>query len=510
MEFIETQSSFPILEILQLLPFLTLLVLWRIRNTPAAIIAITAATAELILVIYLYHLFDTKIGSTDVVTMQFANQMSLFGLPYHAALDGIGLLFILLTALLSLLSVLFVIFRKIHNTGVLGVIMLIQALLMSQFLTVDLLWFVLMSIMEIITVGYLLYRWATFIDPEPMIFSYAKFMTISIILMVIGTFMLGWNYSDQQLHATGVGYWSFDLYDLARTPVEPAIGTFIFFSLFYGLGIRVPIFPLHGWLPITMQHGNVSVAPVLLLGLKVGIFGLLRFVFPILPDAVDAWHNVVVVFAMVGIFYAAVLAMRQTNLRRLMAYGVISHTGILTIGLFTLSRNGFEGGVMLAINFGIAISGLMFMTGLIWERNNTAVMSKLGGLFEYLPVVGIAFLVAGLAIVGMPGTPGFDAVHFVLEASIAEFGALITIAAALGNVTAAGFLLFAFQKAFLSEPKCDTSRWDKSPARLTERVMALTVIVVIFGMGFFLNLWLDILDYALEGLSTLYGNRGGH
>ncbi len=510
MHFTEIVFPYPILEALQLLPFLAAFVLWKIRNTPAAVFAIIVAVAELILAILLYQNFDTQIGSAGVSTMQFANKANLLGLPYHAAVDGISILFILLTALLMMLSVLFVIFRKFHNTGVLATIILIEALLMSQFVTVNLLWFVMMSILEIIAVGYLLYRWATFIDPEPMIFSYAKFMTISIILMLLGTFMLGWNFSDHHLHDTGVGLWSFDLYDLAKTPVEPAIATFIFFTLFYGFGIRVPLFPLHGWLPITMQHGNVSVAPVILLGLKVGIFGLLRFVFPILPEAVIEWHKMVVVFAMIGIFYAALLAMRQSNLRRLMAYGVISHTGLLTIGLFTLSRNGFEGGIMLAINFGLAISGLMFMTGLVWERTNTAVMARLGGMFEYLPLVGIAFLIAGLAIVGMPGTPGFDAVHFVLEASIAEFGALITIAAALGNVTAAGFLLFAFQKAFLSEPQCDTSRWDKSPARLTERVMTLTVIVVILGMGFFSDLWLDLFDHALDGLSALFGNRGGH
>ncbi len=510
MNFVDTQFSVPILEIMQLLPFFGALILWKIRHTPSAVIAIAISFVQIILAIYLYQQFNTSVGSDAAVTMQFANKITSYPIPYHAAVDGISILFILLTALLSFLSVLFAIFRKLHNHGVLAIIILIEALLMSQFMTVDLLWFICMSILEMIAVGYLLYRWATYIDPDPMISSYAKFMTISAVLLIIGTFLLGWNFSDHHLNAFGVGQWSFDLYDLAQTPVEPAIGTFIFFALFYGLGIRIPIFPLHGWLPITMQYGNVSVAPVLLLGLKVGVFGLLRFVFPILPEAVKNWHYLIVIFAMVGIFYAAVLAMRQTNLRRLMAYGVISHTGIITIGLFTLSRNGFEGGIMLAINFGLAISGLMFMTGLIWERTNTSVMSRLGGLFEYLPLVGIAFLVAGLAIVGMPGTPGFDAVHFVLEASISEFGALITIAAALGNVTAAGFLLFAFQRAFLSEPECDTSNWNKSPACITERVMALTVIVVIIGMGFFSGLWLDLFDHALDGLIALYGNRGGH
>ena len=515
MQFIEIQSAspfiFPILESLQLLPVIGAFILWKVRNTPAVIIALGVAVLELALAILLYRAFDI-----DTAAMQFANKTSLLGLPYHAAVDGISILFVLLTALLGLLSVLFIIFRKLYNTGVLAIMALIQALLMSQFVTVDLLWFVVMSALEMISVAYLLYRWATFFDAIPMITKYAQFMLISILLLLIGTFMLGWNHSDHDLNSlvyAGVmdgGRWSFDLYDLAQTPVEPAIATFIFFALFYGMGIRVPIFPLHGWLPITMQHGNVAIAPVFLLGLKVGIFGMLRFIFPILPEAVISWHKYAVLFAMAGIFYAAILAMRQTNLRRLMAYGVISHTGIITIGLFTLSRNGFEGGIMLAINFGLAISGLMFMTGLVWQRTNTAVMTRLGGMFEYLPVVGIAFLVAGLAIVGMPGTPGFDAVHFVLEASIAEFGALITIAAALGNVVAAGFLLFAFQKAFLSEPKTDTSRWDTSPARITERSLAIIMIVVILGMGFFSDLWLDLFEHTLDGLSALYGNRGEH
>ena len=509
LNFTEIHHPVPLLELLQLVPFLSALILWKLRNTPAAITAILFGLVELVLAIYLYQNFDTEIAS-----MQFANKISFAGFSYHAAADGISVLFILLTALLGFLSSIFAIFRKLHYQGVLAIVALIQALLMSQFVTVDLLWFVVMSILEMIAVGYLLYRWATYIDAQPMITTYAQFMTISALLLLIGTFMLGWNYSDHHLMSSasleGVGRWSFDLFDLALTPVEPAIATFIFFALFYGLGIRVPIFPFHGWLPITMQHGNVSVAPVFLLGLKVGIYGLLRFVFPILPDAVINWHKIVVLFAMVGIFYAAILAMRQKNLRRLMAYGVISHTGILTIGLFTLSRNGFEGGIMLAINFGLAISGLMFMTGLVWERTNTAVMSRLGGLFEFLPLVGIAFLIAGLAIIGMPGTPGFDAVHFVLEASIAEFGALITIAAALGNVTAAGFLLYAFQRAFLSEPECDTRQWNKKPATITENTITLAVLIVILGMGFFSDLWLDLFNHALDGLSSLYGNRGGH
>ncbi len=502
-QFTETQATWPILEVLQLLPFAAALILWHIRGKPAAILGLATVVIEMLLALQLYRQFDASIDN-----MQFATHANLLGLPYHAAVDGISILFVLLTALLSLLGVLFIIFRQLHHTGVLAIMAFIQALLMSQFVTVDLLWFALMSTLEIIALGYLLYRWATFVDAEPMITRYAQFMTVGILLLFIGTFMLGWNYSGQHQ-----GNWSFDLYDLAMTPIEPAIATFTFFALFYGLGVRIPIFPLHGWLPSTIQRGNVAVAPMFLLGLKVGIFALLRFVFPIMPEMVMQWHQVIIVFAIVGIFYAALLAMRQVNLRRLMAYAVISHTGIIMIGLFSLERSGFAGGIMLAINFGLAISGLMFMIGLVWQRTNTASIERLGGIFHYMPIVSIAFLISGLAIAGMPGTPGFDAVHLVLESSISEFGALVTIAAALGNVVAAGFLLFAFQKAFLSEPSGDTSRWDTSPARLTERAMAFIMIIVILAMGFFSDLWLSLFDHSLNNLSAVYEylleNQGG-
>ncbi|MCK5903603.1 MAG: NADH-quinone oxidoreductase subunit M [Cocleimonas sp.] len=497
MTFNETPATWPLLELLQLLPLVAAIILWKLKNTPAVIIAIIAATSEMVLAVILYRNFDVT-----QPTMQFGQHASLLGLPYHVAVDGISILFVLLTALLSFLAVFFIIFRELQGTRVLAVMAFIQATLMSQFVTVDLLWFVMMSILEMLSMGYLLYRWATYIDAEPMITRYLQFMSASILLLLIGTFLLGWNYS---LHHEGV--WSFDLYQLAdNVPIGTVTASVIFFALFYGLGIRIPLFPLHGWLPITMQHGNVSVAPVLLLGLKVGVFGLLRFVLPILPETVKYWQNTVVAFAVVGIVYAALLAIRQTNLRRLMAYAVISHTGILTIGLFTLSRNGFEGSIMLAINFGLAISGLMFMIGLVFHRTKTAKLDRLGGLFQYLPLIGIAFLAAGLAIVGMPLTPGFDAVHFVLEATIHQFGGLVTIIAAFGNVVAAGFLLRSFQHAFLSAPSCNTDKWDKSHTRPTEKIMAATIILVIIGISVLSYLWLDLFTHTLDGLTQLYLN----
>jgi NADH-quinone oxidoreductase subunit M len=125
-------------------------------------------------------------------------------------------------------------------------------------------------------------------------------------------------------------------------------------------------------------------------------------------------------------------------------------------------------------------------------------------MFDYIPLVGIAFLIAGLAIVGMPGTPGFNAVHFVLEGAIKTFGAPVTIAAAIGNLIAAGFLLRAFQRAFLGKPSGNTSHWNTQPSELTEKILAGTVILVIVVVGFYDVPWLTLIAEPVGGIGDLF------
>jgi NADH-quinone oxidoreductase subunit M len=278
----------------------------------------------------------------------------------------------------------------------------------------------------------------------------------------------------------------------------------IFFLLFYGMAVRIPLFPLHGWLPKIAEHGSVAVAPVFLIGLKIGIYGIFRFILPLLPEAVMQWHLYVIAFAVAGIFYAALLALTQVNLRRLLAFAVISHSGILVIGLFSLSHAAFQGVVLLSVNFGLAAAGLLFMTGMVYQRTRTALLAQLGGLFEKIPLIGITFFLAGLSIVGMPGTPGFDAAHLILEAAMHRYGALVTIAAALGNVVAAGFLLWAFQRAFLA-PKPQGMR-EIAPANRVEMLVAVIVLFCLLGAGFYSEPWLELVDMSLVNLGEHYAH----
>ena len=495
------QVNYPILAALQLLPLLSVAVVlaWNGRRH-LFWIGLAAALLELLLALDLYRSYDLSIDA-----MQFAERLSLLGpFEYHAAADGITVLFVLLNALLTVMIVVYSEARRLQPLSLLlAIVFLVEALLMSLLVSLNLFWFLLMSALQLLPVGYLIWRWAGSPEKDLALTRFLQFMGVGLALLLTGTLMLGLN------HLDATGRWSFDLFDLAGVQVPAEIHSVVFFLLFYGLALRTPLFPFHGWLPVIAEHGSIAVAPVFLLGLKTGIYGLLRFVFPLLPEAVLQWHKYVVAFALAGVFYAAVMALLQVNLRRLLAFAVVSHTSLMVIGLFTLGEYSFAGSILLSVNFGLAITGLVFMIGLIYRRTHSVLLSRLGGLFDALPLLGITFLVAGLSIIGMPGTPGFDAVHLVMEDSIHRFGALVTIAAALGNVIAAGFLLLAFQRAFLAQDASAGETVEIERASALEKLVSAMVILLLLGSGFYLEPWLELVDGPAQSLSLLFRSGGG-
>jgi len=495
------QSPYPILAILQGLPFLGFIFMLLIgRRRSAPYFAIVIASIVLLLAVDLYRRFDPSLAA-----MQFGEHVGIFGaFAYHAAADGLTVAFILLTAVLSLIMVVYVPARRLASQNqVLALLFAVESILMSLLVTVDLLWFLLMSALQLVPIAYLIWRWTSSPEKDLALSRFLQFMSAGLILLLGGALMLGYH------HASVMGYWSFDLFDLSKVRVEAETRSIVFFLLFYGLAIRTPLFPLHGWLPIIAHRGSIALAPVFLLGIKTGIYGMLRFVFPLVPEAILEWHQYVVAFAVAGIFYAALLAMLQWNVRRLLAFAVVSHTSILIIGLFSLEHEALLGAVILAANYGLAIAGMLVMVGLVHRRTRTTRMDKLGGLFDRIPIIGVTFLLAGLAIVGMPGTPGFDGIHLMLDASIMHFGALVTIVAALGNVAAAGFLLMAFQRVFLSSSKESNSLEIERTTKM-EWLLASLILLTLLGLGFFTETWLELIDRSLAQISAHFDSVAAH
>ena len=172
------------------------------------------------------------------------------------------------------------------------------------------------------------------------------------------------------------------------------------------------------------------------------------------------------------------------------------------IGVFRLHEAGIQGTVLLAANFGLAVTGMWFIVGFVFRRTGTTELGELSGLFERIPFLAIAFLIFCLAIVGMPGTPGFDAAHLILEASIDSFGALPTVAAALGNVAAAGFLLWAFQRAFLSQGKQGGHDVDRTMPM--EYLVCGIALVAMLAIGFFTEPWLHLTEAASQAMAERF------
>jgi NADH-quinone oxidoreductase subunit M len=491
-------AGLPLLALLQLLPLLGAALLLRLGETRAAAsIGRAIAAVELLLALWLYRDYPTRAEG-----FRFAERLDLFGpFAYHAGADGVTVLFILLGSLIVFLITLYSLVRALPDqTRLLAVILAIEGVMMSMLATLDLLWFALASGADLALVGYLVGRWSSSPEKDMAQARFYQFQGVGLAMLVAGTLVLGWNY-----HDIAGADWSFDLFDLASRPVPTALGSAAFFLLFYGLGVRTPIFPLHGWLPTVARHGNVAIAPALLLGVKIGIYAMLRFVLPILPDAVERWSPYVVGFAAAGVFYAALLAFQQDNLRRLTAFAVVSHTSLVVIGLFALDHVALQGALLMAVNYGLAATAMMFMTGFVYRRTRTTRLTRLGGLFDRIPVIGLTFFVAGLAIVGMPGTPGFDAAHLVLESAIHRFGALPTVGAALGNVAAAGFLLWAFQRAFLAPAPATRGAAVERATRMELAVAGILVVVMLYA-GFRMAPWLDLIEVPLRALAARYGH----
>lgn len=490
-------AAFPLLGTLQVLPLLTVLLLWRLGETSrvAAPLARAVALVELILAIVLYRQFDPALPG-----FQFAERFDLFGpFSYHAGADGVTVLFVLLGALIVFLIMLYSIVRRLPDESrLLMVVLAVEGVMMSLLTTFNLLWFALASAVELALVGYLIGRWSSAPEKDKAMRAFYQFQGVGLAMLLAGSLALGWTYHD----LTGAA-WSFDLFDLAGLALPAKLGAVIFFLLFYGLGVRTPIFPLHGWLPTVAQHGNVAIAPSLLLGVKIGIYALIRFVLPLTPDAAQTWAPYVAGFAMAGVFYAALLAFQQNNLRRLMAFAVISHTSLVIIGLFALDAIALQGALLLAVNFGLAATAMMLMTGFVYRRVRSTQLDKLGGLFDRIPAIGMTFFVAGLAIVGMPGTPGFDAAHLVLEAAIHRYGALPTVAAALGNVVAAGFLLWAFQRAFLASAPAERKTGVERASRM-ELIIAVSLVLIMLAAGFHMSPLLDLIEPPMEALAGTF------
>jgi NADH-quinone oxidoreductase subunit M len=492
--------AFPLLTTLTLVPLAAMIAISLSRSAKIGLyFGFAGALLTAVLSIYLLSVFDSSHPGIHLV-----EQGHFFGLSYCVGVDGTNILFIPLTAVLTVLALVYTLITR-HVTDRLFIACLLgyETILIGAFVALNVLQFWFWCVLELIPVALLTIHAGTGKNRRWIMVLLLQYWGSGLLMTLTGFMLLAFGLIDSE-HAL-----TFDWLTLKQNNAYLHDEVIIFVLLFFGFAIRMPLFPFHGWLPVLAEQGTVASAVVFLVGLKLGIYAVIRFILPMVPGVAEQWADFVVTLGVISIFYGALLALMQINIRRLLAFAVISQTGMLVIGIFCFNEDGLEGSLLLSIAYGLAMAGMLFSVGLIYERTRTAYLPRLGGLFDTNGTLALLFLISALSTMVMPGTPGFDAAHLLVVGIINEDGWLLAIAILLGNVMSAAFLLWAFQRIFMATPKRAEQPYSCShhPVK-KERFITLVICLLLIGTGFYTTPWLNFIDQDAAAIKNQYPMHG--
>jgi NADH-quinone oxidoreductase subunit M len=368
-----------------------------------------------------------------------------WGVRFSLGVDGIAVMMILLTTFLMPLSILggwTGIRRHVHwyhalmlilTTGMLGV-----------FMARDLFLFYVMWEVMLVPMYFIIGIWGG----ERRIYASLKFFIYTMagsLLMLVAIIYLGVNARDP---ITLTPNFSYDAALLAPMVLSAGAAMWLFFAFFAAFAVKVPMFPFHTWLPDAHTEaptaGSVILAGIML---KMGTFGFIRFALPLFPQA--AMHptvrSAILVLAVIGIVYGALVAMVQPDFKRLVAYSSVSHLGFVMLGIFALTVESVQGAVMVMINHGISTGALFFLVGMIYERKHSRMIDAFGGIARVVPMFAVLLTLVALSSIGVPGTNGFVGEFLVLAGSF-RTAPVLTLIATTGVIFAAAYLLWALQR----------------------------------------------------------------
>ncbi len=485
------QIGFPILSALIFLPILWAVLLIFIRDDGLVRrVALGGALLELILALIM--VFNFVPGTPDLQFVERSEWMPNLGVGYHVGVDGISVLFIPLTAFLTVMVMLLSwstvrFLTRPYLIAVLG----LEATTIGVFASLDLLLFFVFWELMLVPSYFLLKLWGIGPQRQYAGTKYVMYMLVGSAPMLVGIVLLGLN------HRNATGEYSFDFPTLLTAPAPQELQTLIFFLLAFGFAVKGPLLPFHTWLPSVLSEGPVGMS-IFLVGLKMGIYGFIRFAIPLAPEAAREWFWLMAVLALIAIIYGALIALVQPNLRRLLAFASVSHVGLVTLGLFSLSVQGLQGGLLMLINLGVAGAGLFFLAAFLYARTGSWELSSFGGMARHVPLLATFFFIVGLAGIGMPGTSGFPGEFLILLGAFRAHWALAGVAV-LGVILSAAYFLTYYERAFFGPVTRDAVRRSQD-LRPRETVIAATLVVTIFWIGLFPAPLLNITSGSVQAL----------
>lgn len=412
------------------------------------------------------------------------------GIRYELGIDGISIWMIVLTAILGLVATLISTENVERPKAYFGLLLALQTTMLGVFSALDLVLFYTFFELSLVPVTLLILNWGG-TNRQKVSIKYLAALFAGSILMLVGIIALA------KMHQNVTGVMSFSVLDIQRLVANGELWKgalvaqgWIFWAFALAFLVKSPAVPFHNWLGDTYVESPIS-AIVAAVVLKVGTYGMFRFLLPLFPEALPGAVVWLMLLGVVGIIYGGVLAAGQTNGHRLLGFSTISHVGFILIGLFSLSHTGLSGAAFQQLNHGLTAAALFVLLGFLYKRKANQSLEEFGGLKRQMPYFAFFFLVAMLANVGLPGTSGFVGEFLAMlgafEASYSHTFGLnpaYAVVAGFGVVLSAVYLLYMFQKLFYGAPK-DPAAKPFADLTLGEFAIAGVFTVLMIGLGIF-------------------------
>jgi NADH-quinone oxidoreductase subunit M len=490
------QAGYPILTVLTFLPILAAVIVWRLSDD-GLIKKVGLGTGGLIFLLSLQLYFSFVPGTAAVQFSQNHTWIAPLGIQYHLGVDGISVFFVILTALLALLILLYSLDEvnpKLRTYVV--CILSLEGIVIGIFSSLDLVLFFFFWEIMLIPSYFLIKVWGSG-QKEYAAFKYIVYNLAGSVLMLVAIAILYLNYHDNAVIHDLYPTYSSDLIRLLAVPLDLEKQVWVFILLFFGFAVKTPMVPFHTWLPDALFSGPVA-ASVVLAGIKLGTYGFLRFSLPLAPEASQMFVPLMMALGLIGILYGSVIALMQSDLKRMMAYSSIGHLGFVVVGLFALNFKGLQGSLIQMLNLGITTAGLFFIIGFIMNRRLPTEIKQLGGLARPLPVLATVTLIVALASIGLPGTNGFIGEFLILLGAFEVYWLYAAIGV-IGIILGAAYMLWMYEQAIFGKTEEARVKGLKD-FNLREWVVGGVLVILIFWVGIYPAPFLNVMNGSIDGL----------
>lgn len=408
------------------------------------------------------------------------------GIHFKAGIDGISLIMVLLTNLLLPLIILSSANQSYKNAQALYALMLImQAALVGVFTSLDAFLYYIFWELALIPIYFILLLWG---NNRKVTVKFFLYTLAGSLFMLAGLIFL----------YTQTANGSFDIDAFYQLNLPASTQQWVFWLIFVAFAIKIPVFPFHSWQPATYTESPTP-GTMLLSGimLKMGLYSMIRWILPVLPEAVDQWDNAVIGLGVIGIIYGAWIAINQKDIKTLFAFSSMSHVGLIAAGIMSANVHGLQGSIIQMLSHGINVVGLFFIADIIQKRTGTREIEQLGGIRSKAPVFSTLFMIILLGSVALPLTNGFVG-EFLLLLGVYQFNGWYAAAAGTTIILGAVYMLKMFQHTMLGDVKTGTSTFED--VSLSEKLVLIPIVALVILIGVYPKPLLDLSAPAVNHL----------